>query len=145
MAGGRFLGVLTDSFAFIQLPLDSPGDLRRVEVIDFDGDGRSSLLAHYVERGGGGSREVVTVWRVNAAAELERALAFEVALELGGRVLHNRWSLVPAGCGAPAPSERARSGARGPVTSSSRWHGGQRRWDPTSSTGHAPRPTRARS
>ena len=113
VAGGRFLGVLTDSFAFIQLPLDSPGDLRRVEVIDFDGDGRSSLLAHYVERGGGGSREVVTVWRVNAAGELERALGFEVALELGGRVLHNRWSLVPAGSRRAGSKRRARS--RGPV------------------------------
>ncbi len=119
VAGGRFLGVLTDSFAFIQLPLDSPGDLRRVEVIDFDGDGRSSLLAHYVERGGGGSREVVTVWRVNAAGELERALALEVALELGGRRLANRWSLVPAGSRrAGGKRRRARSvgpGARGPV------------------------------
>jgi hypothetical protein len=115
VAGGRFLGVLTDSFAFIQLPLDSPGDLRRVEVIDFDGDGRSSILAHYVERGGGGSREVVTVWRVNAASELERALAFEVALELGGRKLHNRWSLVPAGTRRAGSKRRARSGARAPV------------------------------
>ncbi len=112
VAGGRFLGLLTDSFAFIQLPLDSPGDLRRVEVIDFDGDGRSSILAHYVERGGGGSREVVTVWRVNAAGELERALAFEAALELGGRKLSNRWSLVPAGS-RRAGKRRARS--RGPV------------------------------
>ncbi len=117
VAGGRFLGVLTDSFAFIQLPLDSPGDLRRVELIDFDGDGRSSLLAHYVERGGGGSREVVTVWRVNAAGELERALGFEVALELGGRKLVNRWSLVAAGSRrAGGKRRRARNGAAsGPV------------------------------
>ena len=117
VAGGRFLGVLTDSFAFIQLPLESPGDLRRVELIDFDGDGRSSLLAHYVERGGGGSREVVTVWRVNAAGELERALGLEVALELGGRKLVNRWSLVAAGsrrAGGKSP-RRARNGPARPV------------------------------
>jgi len=97
VAGGRYLGVLSDSFAFIQLPLASPGDLLRVELVDFDGDGRSSLLAHYRQLGGGGSREVVTVWRVAASGELERVLAFDVALERGGRKLVNRWSLVPAG------------------------------------------------
>ncbi|HWM88791.1 MAG TPA: hypothetical protein VNO33_23230, partial [Kofleriaceae bacterium] len=96
VAGGRTLGVLTDSFAFIQLPIE-PGDLERVELVDFDGDGRSALLAQYRQRGGGGSREVVTVWTVAASGELERALGFEVALELGGRRLTNRWSLVPAG------------------------------------------------
>jgi hypothetical protein len=73
-------------------------------------------LAHYVERGGGGSREVVTVWRVNAAGELERALGFEVALELGGRVLVNRWSLVPAGSRRAGGKRRGPRGAtRGPV------------------------------
>jgi hypothetical protein len=113
VAGGRYLGVLSDSFAFIQLPLASPGDLLRVELVDFDGDGRSSVLAHYRERGGGGSREVVTVWRVAAGGELERALAFEVALELGGRRLVNRWSLVPAGQrrASAKPSRRHKAGA----------------------------------
>jgi hypothetical protein len=111
VAGGRHLAVLTDSFAFIELPLDSPADLRRVELIDFDGDGRSSILAHYRQRGGGGSREVVTVWRVAAGGELERALAFEVAVELDGRVLANRWSLVPAGeQRAGSKPKRARAG-----------------------------------
>jgi hypothetical protein len=117
VAGGRYLGVLSDSFAFIQLPLASPGDLLRVELVDFDGDGRSSVLAHYRQLGGGGSREVVTVWRVTPAGELERALAVDVSLELGGRKLTNRWSLVPAGqwrAGAKhaRPERRERRGGR---------------------------------
>jgi len=97
VAGGRFLAVLSDSFGFVELPLSSATDLERVELIDFDGDGRSSILTHYRQRGGGGSREVVTVWTGAAGGALERALAFEVALELGRRRLTNRWSLVPAG------------------------------------------------
>jgi hypothetical protein len=112
VAGGRTLGVLTDSFGFVDLPVESPGDLERVELVDFDGDGRSSLLAHYRQHGGGGSREVVSVWTVGAGG-LERSLGFEVALELGGRKLVNRWSLVPAGLHrADRPARRSRA-ARG--------------------------------
>lgn len=118
VAGGRYLGVLSDSFAFIQLPLASPGDLLRVELVDFDGDGRSSVLAHYRQLGGGGSREVVTVWRVTPGGQLERALAVDVALELGGRRLTNRWSLVPAetrraGGKRARPARRERRERRG--------------------------------
>lgn len=96
VAGGRYLAVLTDSFAFIELPLSSPADLERAELVDFDGDGRSSLLVQYRQRGGGGSREVVAVWSGAAGGGLERSLGFEVSLELGGRRIVNRWSLVPA-------------------------------------------------
>ena len=101
VAGGRYLAVLSDSFGFVELPLESARDLLRVELVDFDGDGRASVLAHYRQRGGGGSREVVTVWTVGAGGQLERSLGFEVALELGGRRLSNRWSLVPVGARRP--------------------------------------------
>lgn len=40
---------------------------------------------------------MVSVWTVATDGLLERSLGFEVALELGGRRLINRWSLVPAG------------------------------------------------
>jgi hypothetical protein len=114
VVAGRMLGVLTDSFAFIELPLSTQTDLRKVEVIDFDGDGRSSLLTHHRQHGGGGSREVLTVWSVAASGELERALAVEVMLELGGRRLANRWSLVPAGArrtkGTPSGTKRRTKG-----------------------------------
>jgi hypothetical protein len=112
VAGGRFLAVLGESFAFVELPLQGGGDLRRVELVDFDGDGRGSILAHYRQRGGGGAREVVTVWTVAAGGLLQRSLGFEVALEVDGRRLVNRWSLVPAGerrADLPAPRRR-RSG-----------------------------------
>jgi hypothetical protein len=113
VAGGRYIAVLTDSFAFIELPIASPTDLERAELVDFDDDGRVSLLTHYRQRGGGGSREVVAVWTVAASGEIERALGFEVGLALGGRVLSNRWSLVPAGLHrADARRSTARRGRR---------------------------------
>lgn len=114
VAGGRFLAVLGESFAFVELPVEGGRDLRRVELVDFDGDGRGSILAHYRQRGGGGAREVVTVWTAAPGGLLERSLGFEVTLELGGRRLVNRWSLVPAGeHRADRPAPRRRRSGRG--------------------------------
>ncbi len=96
VSGGRLLGVLTDEFAFIELPVESPADVLDVQLIDFDGDGRHSILAHFRQHGGGGIRELVTIWNLNAGNQLAMAFGFEVAVELGERRLANRWSLVPA-------------------------------------------------
>ncbi len=137
VAGGRYLAVLTDSFVFAELPVETPDDLLRVELVDFGGDGRSSLLAHYRQHGGGGSREVVTVSRLAPGAQLERVLGFEVALQLGERRLVNRFSLVPAGS---RRADREPRGRRRPVPSQrDRFDilvevepGDNAGWDPTS-------------
>ena len=115
VSGGRFLGVLSDEFAFIELPVESPADVLAVELVDFDGDGRQSILAHFRQQGGGGAREVVTVWNLNAGNQLAMSFGFEVAVELGERRLANRWSLVPAGeRRAPEKGKRPRKGKRVP-------------------------------
>ncbi|HEU5059783.1 MAG TPA: hypothetical protein VFU21_24800, partial [Kofleriaceae bacterium] len=115
VSGGRFLGVLTDEFAFVELPVESPADVRAVELVDFDGDGQSSILAHFRQAGGGGSRELVTVWNLNAQNQLAMSFGFEVAVELGERRLVNRWSLVPAGeRRAPDKGRRPKKGKRVP-------------------------------
>ncbi|HEY8142047.1 MAG TPA: hypothetical protein VIG06_05225 [Kofleriaceae bacterium] len=115
VAGGRFLGVLSDEFAFIELPVESPGDVLDVKLVDFDGDGRDSIVAHFRQNGGGGSREVVTVWNLNAGNQLAMSFGFEVAVELGERRLVNLWSLVPAGeRRAPDKGKRPKKGKRVP-------------------------------
>ena len=115
VAGGRFLGVLTDEFAFVELPVESPADVLSVQLVDFDGDGRNSILAHFRQQGGGGNREVVTVWNLNAQSQLAMSFGFEVAVELGERRLANRWSLVPAGeRRAPDKGKRPKKGKRVP-------------------------------
>ena len=115
VAGGKFLAVLSEEFAFIELPVESPADLLDVKLIDFDGDHRMSILAHFRQQGGGGSRELVTVWNLNAGNQLAMSFGFEVAVELGERRLGNRWTLVPAGeRRAPEKGKRPKKGKRVP-------------------------------
>lgn len=97
VSGGRFVGVLTDAFGFVELPVTANADVLAVKLVDLTGNGRASILTHVRQRGGGGSREVVKVWSLGGGGQLQSALAFETALELGKRKLVNRWSLVPAG------------------------------------------------
>lgn len=97
VSGGKFLAVLSDAFGFIELPVESADDVIEVKLVDLDGDGRSSILARYRQQGGGGARELVTVWNQGGDGQLQMTFGFQVGLELGERRLVNRWSLVPAG------------------------------------------------
>lgn len=114
VAGGKYVAVLSDEFAYLSLPVQSAADVHKVELVDFDADGRSSIVAWFTQRGGGGSRDVVTVWNLGASGQFEVALAFEVGIEAGGRRLVNHWSLVPAGSRrAAAGPGRRRARRRG--------------------------------
>lgn len=107
VAGGSIVGVISDSFVYMQLPVASPADVLAVKVVNFDGRGRSQILAHYRQRGNG-SREVVAVWNVGDGDRFEKLLAVEVKKELGANALSTRWSLEKAGTLRPA-----RRGTRG--------------------------------
>jgi hypothetical protein len=95
VAGGSALGVITDSFAYMILPVAAPGDVRRVEAVDLRGDGTMSILTELRQHGNGGSRDLLVVWGLAAQDRFERVLAVEVRKELRGKKLRNRWSLVP--------------------------------------------------
>jgi hypothetical protein len=110
VAGGRFLGVLGDGFGFVELPATSAADVLSVKVLDPSAMGRPMVLSHTRQRGSNGSRELLIWWRVDGTGQLARALALEVAQELDGRSIRNRWSLVPAGSARRA-GRRPRRGA----------------------------------
>ncbi len=98
VAGGAVVGVIASSFGYMTLPVASPADVRKVEVRDLAGDGRSVILTEYRQKGtDGGTRTVVAVWRWMGEARFDRVLAFEIGKELGGRRLTNRWLLAPRG------------------------------------------------
>jgi len=97
VAGGRYVGVLSDQFVFMQLPVDAAKDVKRLQLVDFDGDGRSFLVGQYRQYGGGGAREVVAVWEFKGDGAFRVITAFEVSKELGNARLGNRWTLVPRG------------------------------------------------
>lgn len=95
VAGGAAMGIITDQFSYMTLPVTSPADVRRVEVVDLRGDGTKSVLTEIRQHGNGGSRDLVIVWGLAAQDRFERVLAVEVRKELGARKMRNRWSLVP--------------------------------------------------
>lgn len=96
VAGGDVIGVLSDSFVYMKLPVASPSDVLKVKVVNFSGTGRAQLLAHYRQHGNG-SRELVGVWSLGEGDRFEKLLALEVKKKLGESVIENSWSLVRTG------------------------------------------------
>jgi hypothetical protein len=95
MAGGTVIAVIGAELSYIALPVQKAKDVLDVRAIDLAGEGRSSLLARYVERGNGGSREVLVIWNMNADGSFNRTFAHEISKQLGKNRLTNRWELVP--------------------------------------------------
>ncbi len=96
IAGGSVIGVVTDTFAYMTLPVSGSEDVIAVKVVDLAGVGTSAIIAHYRQRGNGGAREVVAAW-YESAGGFEQVLAFEVRKQLGDLVLANKWYLAPRG------------------------------------------------
>ena len=96
VAGGSIVGIISDQYFFMQLPVASPKDVSKVQVADLRGDGTHSIITELRQHGNGGSRDLVIVWQV-AANRLQQVLSIETRKQKGGNVLSNRWSLAPRG------------------------------------------------
>ena len=93
--GGRVVGVLSDEYRYLSLPVQSTSDVLKVRVVDLDGEGRSSIMTEHREHGNGGSRDVLAVWNMQSNGSFARTLAVEVRKQLGDNVLLNDWKLEP--------------------------------------------------
>ena len=93
---GTVIGVLTDQFIYLTLPVADSSDVIAVKVVNFSGDGRAQILAHYKQHGNG-TRELVSVWNVDANNRFVRVLTVEVGKSQGTNRIINQWSLVRAG------------------------------------------------
>lgn len=90
---GRIIGVLSDQYAVLQLPVPAK-DVLEVRVVDLSGD-KKSILARWVERGNGGSREVLGVFNIKPGGAPVRTFAHEIAKQMGPNKLTNVWSIEP--------------------------------------------------
>ncbi len=95
VAGGRIVGVVSDRFEYLVLPVQRAEELRSVQVVDLAGDGRHVVLAHWVETWAGGARELVGAFGLRPDGSFPRIWSHEVAITARGWRLANRWSLVP--------------------------------------------------
>lgn len=110
--GGRFVGVLTDGFGFVEIPATSNADVLEVKLVDPSASGRPMILTHSRQRGQNGARELVMLWRLDGSGQFARVLGVEVMQELDGKTIHNTWALVPAGTArARKAKPRPRRGA----------------------------------
>lgn len=98
VAAGKFLAVIGDSYTYVELPVAGARDVLSVELADVTGTGRSCVMLRTVERGNGGSREVLSIWSFKGG-QWSRLFAHEIAKQQGRARLVDTWQLVSRGRG----------------------------------------------
>ena len=95
---GKIVGVIGKEYLYFEIPVQDPHDIRDFRVVDLAGDGKHAVVVRYLERGSGGAREVLAVWKI-VGPQFRRTFAAEVAKQRGTSRIENRYSLVPHGRG----------------------------------------------
>jgi hypothetical protein len=96
VAGGAYVGIIADQYAFVQLPVKSGADVARIELADLRGDGSRVILAQVRQAGAGGTRTLLLAFTARGG-QLHPLFSVEVGKEQAGRVLASRWRVVPRG------------------------------------------------
>jgi hypothetical protein len=94
IVAGRTVAIIADSYAYMQLPVPRK-DILKLQLVDLAGAGKHAIVVHYVERGNGGSREVLGVWTVLGDGAFARPFAAEVAKESPAGRMSCTWALEP--------------------------------------------------
>ena len=95
VAGGDVIAVVSDHFAFVHLPVARAADVVKVELIDLRGDGSKLVAARVRQGGGGGMRDLLTLWDVEGG-QLHQVGAIELGKERGEARLRSTWAVEPA-------------------------------------------------
>ena len=91
VAGGTVIGVITDQFAFVQLPASKPADVRQLGLVPFGKNGLQIVQAVVRQSGNGGSRDLLMLWTV-WSGQLQPLAQIELRKELGANVLESTWT-----------------------------------------------------
>lgn len=99
---GRTIGVVggglgQGTFFYQHLPVEGPRDVHWLKLMDLNGDRRMEVVAYCLERGTTGQRELILVYRFNAANKFVKALAVEVLKRQDGREITNRFTFKKRG------------------------------------------------
>ena len=93
VAGGTVIGVLTDQFAYVQLPAQKPGDVREVKLLPLGTRGLQIVEAIVRQAGSGGSRDLLMLWTV-WSGQLQPLAQIEVRKEQGTNVFESTWTIA---------------------------------------------------
>jgi hypothetical protein len=92
----KYAAAITDGYVFLELPFKDRKDLKEARVIDLAGDNRDALVLRYLEKGGGGAREVVAAYRFDGE-NVRRVFAAEVGKFVGANKIEDKVSFVKRG------------------------------------------------
>jgi hypothetical protein len=93
VAGGAVIGVLTDRFAFVTLPVKRPADIKHIDLLPLGPHGQSVISAVVAQTGNGGSRDLLLLWTV-WSGQLQALAQIEVRKQLAGNLLEAGWKIV---------------------------------------------------
>ena len=92
VAGGTVIGVLTDQFAYVSLPVAKAADVKKVELLPLGA--RTRVVAAIVRQAGnGGSRDLLMLWTV-WTGQLQPLGQIEIRKEQGPNLLEAQWRLA---------------------------------------------------
>jgi hypothetical protein len=92
VAGGTVIGVLTDQFAYVSLPVAKSTDVKKVELLPLGA--RTRVVAATVRQSGnGGSRDLLMLWTV-WTGQLQPLGQIEIRKEQGANLLEAQWKLA---------------------------------------------------
>src|SRR5439155_25662475 len=93
VAGGTVIGVLTDQFAYVTLPVPKAGDVREVKLLPLGPRGQEIVEAIVRQAAPGGSRDLLMLWTV-WSGQLQPLAQIEVRREQGANVLESQWTIA---------------------------------------------------
>lgn len=92
VAGGTVIGILTDQYAFVSLPVQSAADVKKIELLPL-ATGFSIVSAVVRQAGGGGSRDLLMLWTV-WSGQLEPLGQIEIRKQLGTSTLESGYRIA---------------------------------------------------
>ncbi|HEY1547553.1 MAG TPA: hypothetical protein VGG28_07030 [Kofleriaceae bacterium] len=92
VAGGTVIGVITDQFAYVSLPVARASDVKSVKLLPLGPRGQQIISALVRQSGNGGMRDLLMLWTV-WSAQLQPLAQIEVRKEQGGNVLESTWAI----------------------------------------------------
>jgi hypothetical protein len=93
VAGGSVIGVLTDRFAFVTLPVRAAADVKHVDLLALGPRGQQVISAVVTQIGNGGSRDLLLLWTV-WSGQLQPLAQIEVRKQQAGNLLEAGWRVV---------------------------------------------------
>ncbi|PIE19613.1 MAG: hypothetical protein CSA65_01720 [Proteobacteria bacterium] len=87
-------GLPGGGYFYFGLPVKTPKDVRWVKLLDLNGDRQKEIVIRYTQRGGGGRRDLLAVYRFNSVNKFVRPFAHELTKGQGANMITTRLRFI---------------------------------------------------